>query len=270
MASACIVLPLLLLMAVVSGCPDHCLFCQSAQQCALCAPSFVLTTTASCLPLTIPNCRIQINTSSCAICEPTFQTSAGLCVKDYSGCLMRTISGECRFCGFGTRLMGSGCVGVLNCQTYQPNGRCVLCMPGYSLGDGSCTETRAGCASRSAGVCSQCQSGYVMNGFSCLPHTFVPPGCAIFNYVNGRCFMCNEGYDLYHKYCQRKDRIPLLTPYRPPATSALKMQDDSLDSPSPVPIAAIASMDSIVQDYSDITIRVGSGQGRPVGEQKCW
>jgi hypothetical protein len=270
MAAACF--PLLLLMVVmVSSCPDHCLFCLGGQQCALCTPSFVLATDASCLPLTVPNCRVQLNSSSCAVCEPTFQTSGGLCVKDYSGCLMRTPSGECRYCGFGTQLLGGGCVGVLNCQAYQPSGQCLLCMPGYSLTAGSCTETRPACAARSAGVCSQCQTGYVMNGFSCLPPTFVPPGCAIFNYVNGRCFMCSEGYDIYHKYCQRKDRIPFYAPSQPPPLNTLKMQDDSLDTASTSPpTAAIANTDSIVQDYADISIRVGSGQGQSVGEQKCW
>lgn len=185
---------------------------------------------------------------------------------------MRSLTGECRFCGFGTRLMGSGCVGVLNCQAYNPSGRCVLCMSGYSLTAGSCGEARPSCAAQSGGVCIRCQSGNVMNGFSCLPATLIPPGCALYNYISGRCFICSEGYDIFHKYCQRKDRIPFFAKPQQTPTNALKMQDDSLDSTStPVPTASIASYDSIVQDFTDITIRVASGQGRPVvGDQNCW
>lgn len=149
---------------------------------------------------------------------------------------------------------------MLNCQNYNPNGQCVLCMSGFSLTGGSCSEARPSCAAKSGGVCNRCQSGYVMNGFSCLPDSIVPPGCVIYNYISGCCFICSEGYEIYHGYCQRKDRIPFFAKPQLATSNALHMQVDILsNTPTPIPTASIASSDSIVQDFTDITISVTSG-----------
>lgn len=203
---------LIFLLAFISSCfacPQNCLFCLVEPSCSACSRGFILTLNATCLPQSISNCRVQLNTTYCSICEPTFQVKGGQCVKDFSGCVVRNSTGSCLYCWFGTRLSGDTCTGVINCQTAQDNGQCIQCASGYSLIGGSCIDSRASCTTKYNGLCTKCSPHYTLNGFSCLPEIALPPYCSLFDYSVGRCFLCNEGYELYHKYCQRKDYTPL-------------------------------------------------------------
>ena len=105
---------LCLFVGVCSQCSSNCLLCLSGT-CVLCQPGYALTLSAVCTARSVANCRLYSSATSCQLCEATFQHVNGTCVKDYSGCVSRTVKGSCNFCTFGTVLSENTCKGVLNC-----------------------------------------------------------------------------------------------------------------------------------------------------------
>jgi hypothetical protein len=89
----------------------------------------------------------------------------------------------------------------------------------------------------------------------------------------GLCLICNEGYELYHKYCQRKDYTPLknsVSSSNSLAHNALHMQQDVLGQTT-TNSPGVTYSDSIIQDYVDIQINSKVGQGQPsTNNQNCW
>lgn len=128
-----------LILAVATQCPSNCLFCISPPICSLCQPTYALNLVGNCTLNNISNCRVYASASACQLCEATYVQMSGRCVKDYSGCVSRTIEGVCNFCGFGTVLSGNTCKQVLNCEKMDSNGlQCVRCYKGYRVEQGKC------------------------------------------------------------------------------------------------------------------------------------
>lgn len=263
------------LLVIGKFCPQNCQFCMQEPMCSACNKGFALTAIATCIGQTVSNCRVQLNSTHCSVCEPTFQVSSGQCVKDFTGCVLRNSNGDCIYCWFGTVLAGKVCSGVVNCQN-MTNGKCTQCWPGYSLSAGLCVENRKQCVTKQGGFCVKCTARFAINGFSCLSETTLPPFCSLFDYTVGRCLICNEGYESFHQYCQRKDYIPLLSPATTASTAqnALLMPTDTLDdSPSPSTSLAntkVTRSDYIKQDYADIEVIVSIGQGLAKNQHSCW
>jgi hypothetical protein len=130
---------LLAITTLCFACPQNCLFCLQEPTCTACMKGYIITLDATCLTQTVSNCRVQLNSTFCSICEPTFQVNSGQCIKDYSGCVVRNSAGACQYCWFGTKLNGNVCTGVMNCQITLATGQCSQCFIGYSLTAGVCT-----------------------------------------------------------------------------------------------------------------------------------
>ena len=224
------VILLFCLLMVGKFCPQNCQFCMQEPLCSACNKGFALTAVAACIWQSVSNCRVQLNSTHCSVCEPTFQVNNGQCVKDFSGCVLRNSNGDCIYCWFGTVLTGKVCSGVVNCQN-MANGKCTQCWPGYLLANGLCVENRKQCVTKQGAFCVKCAARFAINGFTCLSETTLPPFCSLFDYTVGRCLICNEGYESFHQYCQRKDYIPLLAPPTTTSTAqnALVMPTDTLD-----------------------------------------
>ena len=104
---------------LTAGCTiKNCLYCQNnGQICNLCKTDFSPSVSGSCIKQTITKCRIYKTTSQCEQCEPTYKTTlAGLCEKDYSGCILRSKTKKCEACIEGTILSQGRCYGTVGCQ----------------------------------------------------------------------------------------------------------------------------------------------------------
>ena len=130
---------------------------------------------------------------------------------------------------------------------------------------GSCEEVRRECQQVSAGVCFQCiNQDYFLNGFSCLAKSKVPKTCSLYDYINGYCLVCEPGYEMQHRYCQRWDKImDRKQDYAKSNTqNAIKMPDDVLGgSSNPVPTQSRFNSDNIITEDNDIEIRTSRGSG---------
>lgn len=164
------------------------------------------------------------------------------------------------------KLNGKACSGFLNCEIISDN-KCLQCSQGYSLNGGICVETRSQCQSKSAtGLCNKCIANFTLNGFTCCNLTMIPPFCSLLDSKRGLCLICNEGYELYHQYCQRKDYLPFFQRASlsgPQIQSALAMSTDILSNSDTItnnisPFKA----DFISQDYTDIEIKAQIGIGK--------
>ena len=162
---------LLLLITILTQihaqCTNNCLLCLTPPACSLCQNNYALTIYGNCTAHLLPNCRVYASPSTPQLCQSTFQSVSGVCVKDYSGCVSRTYQGTCNFCSFGTTLSGNTCKGILNCEL-MGNNDCQKCFKGYNLKSGICVESRSECVAQSAGACTECATGYIINGFTCL------------------------------------------------------------------------------------------------------
>lgn len=139
------------------------------------------------------------------------------------------------------------------------------------MSSGKCIDNRTECAlQNAAGQCNQCQKGYILNGFSCLLPAVIPPNCELYNFTGGYCLICNQGYQIQHRFCQRIDQIsPLGVPNSPIQTfSALRMPVDILDG------AVATASKQLGRDNlypSDYRVQISSfGNRGTVSSNSCW
>lgn len=108
----------LLSKTLEAQCPSKCLECDpSGTICFACDEGLSINVFGQCNENTIQNCVIYGPSGECFNCEPTFKLEGDKCVKDYTGCILSNSNdGTCFECGFGTRIQGNICTGVINCK----------------------------------------------------------------------------------------------------------------------------------------------------------
>jgi hypothetical protein len=179
-----------------------------ASVCFACGEGFQLSVMGTCVDAhTIPNCILYGPTNQCFACEATYTISNGQCLKDYSACLETDPSDDtaCLNCAFGTVLANKKCTGTINCASSADP--CPACLPGFTLGKGTCTDNTGNCLKAGAnGVCVSCKDGFKLVGYSCLPKTMAVYGCFIYD-AAGTCHLCKSGYNMYQGNCLLPSQI---------------------------------------------------------------
>jgi hypothetical protein len=116
-------------------------------------------------------------------------------------------------------------------------------------------------------VCSQCKGNYLLNGFNCLPPELIPPHCELYDPVKGHCSVCEQGYEMQHRYCQREDQIEPLGGSSG-RNSALQMPSDVLDG-TVVTASVTLGKDNLLPLNYGVTID-SFGSSKAVSAGPCW
>jgi hypothetical protein len=175
-------------------------FCISYSNiCTQCQSNFQLVN-GNCVD---PNCQtINPITRACQICVVNYKLNAGgVCKFMDPNCQQFDSNGDCSLClkGYSVKSSLQYCVYQdLNCLTFDNiSGNCIMCKPffAYNSQVQLCVPLPNNCqAADLSGRCSNCMSGYnLISNYNCL---FIPsiPNCQMISKDNyTKCILCNNG-----------------------------------------------------------------------------
>lgn len=182
-------------------------------ECLQCIASYYISSNGYC-KASDPLCKTFNRTNGhCLTCYKGYVLKETVCAMETTGvtdpnCLKFLPSGLCQECYTSFYVLGGVCkeVNPLCKTSNSSDGTCLSCYPGYSLSNGFCIipvtysqqATDPYCLSFIKDQCASCQKGYFVQGGTC---SIVDPQCQQFDYVQGRCLQCYQGYTLNEWGC---------------------------------------------------------------------